>query len=87
VIRFHAVMIDETGCEFGADIEALDRASAREGLRDNYPESRIAQLESPEDTAEREREMYNHISRGGDYDDDGRPIFHYDYDDEEEEDE
>jgi hypothetical protein len=76
MIKFHAVMIDETGCEFGADIEALDRGSALEGLRDRYPESKCDQLESPEDTQEREGAMMRHIHAGGNWDDDGRPIFH-----------
>ncbi len=69
-IKFHAVMIDETGCEFGAEVEAPDRETARAKLRENYPESRVDQLESPEDTRERERAMYDHIARGGDWDPD-----------------
>jgi len=77
--KFHAVMLDETGMgEFGADVEARTRNEAYEKLREDYPESRCVQLESPEDTAAREDAMYGHIRRGGDWDDDGRPIFHYD---------
>lgn len=53
--RFHAVLIDETGCEFGASVEASDHATARAKLREDYPESRIDQLESPAESAERER--------------------------------
>lgn len=75
MIQFHAVMIDETGCEFGADVEAMDRSEAWELLYDRYPESRIDQLESPEDAAAREAAMYHHINRGGDWDEEGRPIF------------
>ena len=78
MIKYHAVMLDETRCEFGASVEAENRAAAHDWLRENYPESRCVQLESPEDTAEREAAMHDHISRGGDYDDDGRPIHHYD---------
>ena len=77
MIRFHAVFIDETGHgEFGATIEAETRAEAWEIAREDYPESRCVQLESPEDTAERERLMYERIRREyeGDYDED------YDYD-------
>lgn len=77
--RFHAVMIDETGCEHGVDITASTRGEAYERLREDYPESRVDQLESPEDTAERERQMYAHIASGGDWDDDGRPIHSLDY--------
>lgn len=82
--HFHAVMIDETGCEFGASIEASSRSAAYDRLREDYPESRCVQLESPEDTRAREQAMYDHIDRGGDWDEEGRPIFGaaYDYDEE-----
>ncbi len=83
---YHAVLIDETGCEFGADTDAIDKATAWEWFRENYPESRVVQVESSEDTHAREKAVYDHIARGGDYDDEGRPIYHYpDYDDDEEE--
>lgn len=85
MISFHAVMLDETRCEFGVDVEAPDRGAAYDRLKEMYPESRCVQLESPEDTAAREKAMYDHISRGGDYDDDGRPIYHYDDEDYDEE--
>jgi hypothetical protein len=75
--KFHAVMIDETGCEFGVDIKATSRGEAHDLLHEDYPESRCDQLESAEDTRDRERRMYAHISAGGDWDDEGRPIFHY----------
>jgi hypothetical protein len=79
-------MLDETRCEFGVDVDAVSRETAYDQLREDYPESRCVQLESGEDTQRREKEMYDHIAKGGDWDDDGRPIFHYgDYDDEEEE--
>ena len=76
MIKFHAVMIDETGCEFGVDLEATSRAQALDILREDYPESQCDQLESPEDTRVREAIMLAHISAGGDWDDEGRPIFH-----------
>jgi hypothetical protein len=75
--KYHAVMIDETGCEFGVDVETADREHAYAALRNGYSESRCVQLESQEDTAKREAAIYDHINRGGDWDDDGRPIFHY----------
>lgn len=56
--RYHAVMLDETRCEFGVSIEASNRSQAYEKLREDYPESRCIQLESPEDTREREQRMY-----------------------------
>lgn len=60
---FHAVMLDETGCEFGASVTAKSRSAAYDKLRDNYPESRCVQLESPADTAKREARMYRQIER------------------------
>lgn len=65
---YHAVFVDETGCEFGAGCEASSREQARTMLEENYPESRIVQLESPEDTREREAAIYARVS--ADYDDD-----------------
>ena len=59
--RFWAVMLDETGCEFGAGVEAANKADAYDELREMYPESRCIQLESPADTAEREMRMYQRI--------------------------
>lgn len=61
MIEFHAVMIDETGCEFGATIRAETRGQAWEFAREWYPESRCVQMESPEDTAEREKRIYDEI--------------------------
>ncbi len=59
MIKFHAVMIDETGCEFGVDIEATSRSEARDILREDYPESTCDQLESPKDTSAREKRIYD----------------------------
>jgi len=67
MINFHAVLIDETGCEFGATVRAKDHADAWEKVREDYPESRCVQMESPEDTAEREARIYERACR--DYDD------------------
>lgn len=72
--RFHAVMVDETGCEFGADVTADTHEEAYDRLRESYPESRVAQLESPEDTLAREREIYARVCAEMDGDCD------YDYD-------
>ena len=83
--KFHAVMIDETGCEFGASVEAPTRQAAYDLLREDYPESRCDQLESPQDTADREKRMYDDISRGIYRNEDGSIDFiepGYDYDDE-----
>ena len=66
--KFHAVMLDECGDEFGAGIEADSKEEARAELREMYPESRgIVQIESPEDTQDRESAIYARVS-GDDYD-------------------
>jgi hypothetical protein len=73
MVYFHAVFVDETGCEFGAGCHANSHEEAEEILSENYPESRIVQLESPNDTAAREAETYARVLR--ELDDD------YDYED------
>jgi len=79
-IQFHAVMLDETGCEFGATISATTKDEAWELARENYPESRCVQLESPEDTAAREKRIYDQcLMDEGDWDFDEDDL---DYDDE-----
>lgn len=77
MINYHAVMIGEDGMEFGADVRAKSREEAHEKLREDYPESRVEQLESPADTRKREQDLYDHIAKGGDWDEEGRPIFHF----------
>jgi hypothetical protein len=67
MINFHAVLIDETGCEFGATIRAASKAKAWAEAREQYPESRCVQMESPEDTAAREARIYAAVS--SEYDD------------------
>jgi len=57
--NFHAVMLDECGHEFGASVFAHSKSAARAKLRENYPESRgIVQLESQQDTADREARIF-----------------------------
>lgn len=69
MIKFWGVFVDETGCEFGAEIEAADKAAAWEEACEQYPESRCVQLESPEDTAAREARLYASVARELDGDD------------------
>ena len=69
---YHAVLIDETGCEFGADCHASDRDAAYEYFHQNYPESQVVQLEDPNDTAAREYETYARVCRIYDDGEDGR---------------
>ena len=82
--KFHAVMLDETRCEFGVTIEALNHADAYNQLEEDYPESCVVQLESPDQSANRENATMQHIMRGGDWDEEGRPFFPHgdEYDDE-----
>lgn len=75
--KYHAVMIDETGCEFGVDLEANSRSKAFKWLEENYPESRCDQLETRAQARKRENDMYRFIGDGGDWDDDGCPFYHY----------
>ena len=58
MIEYHAVMLDETGCEFGTSVEANSRNEAYDILREDYPESRCIQLESPADRKAREQDLY-----------------------------
>ncbi len=56
-MKYHAVMLDETGCEFGVSLEAEDKGAAHEQLREDYPESSIVQLEDTQDTMKREKRL------------------------------
>ena len=60
---YHAVMLDETGCEFGVSFRSQTREEAYDYLRENYPESRCVQLEDPTDRAEREQRVYDWACR------------------------
>jgi len=63
MINFHAVMLDECGDEFGAGVRASTKEEARDMLREMYPENRgIVQIESPQDTADREAAIYARLS-------------------------
>lgn len=65
--QYHAVLLDETGCEFGHTFEASSREEAWDEINDMFPESRCVQLESPEDTARREQALYARIAAEYDY--------------------
>ncbi len=79
---YHAVMIDETGCEFGVAVpDQPSREAAYEWLRENYSESRCDQLETPEESRAREDRYYDDARRGISYNEDGRPFFEPGYDD------
>lgn len=85
-LSFHAVLLDETRSEFGVDISAPTKAEAIAQLQEDYPESRVVQIETRDEAEKREAKMYEHIARGGDWDEEGRPIFPggYSHDDDDE---
>jgi hypothetical protein len=63
--QYHAVLLDETGCEFGHTFEASSREEAWDEINDMFPESRCVQLESPEDTKKREDRILGYFDRRG----------------------
>jgi len=76
--QYHAVLLDETGCEFGHTFYADSREEAWTKMQENFPESRCVQIESPEDTIRRQKEIYDRMCR--EYDSDMAPSFWDDYD-------
>jgi hypothetical protein len=68
--QYHAVMLDETGCEFGHTFEANSRTEAWDYVQEQFPESRCVQLEDPRDRAERENALYQRMAREIDGSDD-----------------
>lgn len=56
--NFHAVMIDETGCEFSVGLRANTHEDARDQLRVDYPESALVQIENDADTCAREAALW-----------------------------
>lgn len=67
--QFHAVLVGEDGMEFGADCTAADHQEAWNYFSEQYPESRVVQVEDPADAAAREQALYARISDeyDGDY--------------------
>jgi len=63
MFSFHAVMLDETGCEFGVSIYSASHADAAEQLAEDYPESRIVQLETTGQSRQREADLYHRLQR------------------------
>ena len=60
---YHAVLLDETGCEFGHSFAARSRGAAWEYVKEQFPESRCVQLEDPTDRAVREQAIYDRAAR------------------------
>lgn len=63
---YHAVMCDETGCEFGVSVKAKSRAAAYEALHEDYPESRVVQVETGNEVTQRQRRVYRAAQRAYD---------------------
>lgn len=61
--QFHAVMLDETGCEFGVTFEADSRQEAYAALEEMYPESNCIQLEDAQQTRDREHRLYEYAQK------------------------
>jgi UDP-N-acetyl-D-mannosaminuronic acid transferase (WecB/TagA/CpsF family) len=63
VTTYNAVMVDECGGEFGATVRARSSNEAYAKLREDYPESRCVQLDSPYMSAQRQRRFYQRVAR------------------------
>lgn len=61
--KYHAVMIDETGCEFGVERVAATKADAINQIEEDYPESRIDQILSEEEDEQRRRDIQSYAER------------------------
>ena len=62
MIRFTAIMIDETRTEFSVWQLADSRAEARQILAEYYPESRLISIRTPEEIAYDEQDRYDRIN-------------------------
>lgn len=56
--KYYAVLRDETGCDFSANIEAKSRQEAFNYLHRNYPESRVIDVETMAQIRRREARYY-----------------------------
>ena len=54
-MQYHAVLVDETGCEFGHTFYASSNDAAWDYLDEQFPECRAVQIETQQDSAARER--------------------------------
>lgn len=68
--QYHAVLFDETGCEFGHTFEANTSAEAWNYIHEAFPESRCVQLDDPSDEARRLNAIYKRMAREIDGSDD-----------------
>lgn len=66
--KYHAVLRDETGCDFTASVEAKTRQAAFDYLHENYPESRVIDVETAAQINRREARTYRWHQRAYDRD-------------------
>lgn len=66
---------DECADDFCTYVMAPTREVAWREAREQYPECNFTGCQSVEEVRRYRDARYEHISRGGDYDDDGRPIY------------
>jgi hypothetical protein len=59
MIRFHALLTDEMGEEFGHTFQASDHSAAEGYLRDQYPESGVIQLRNLDVPPKMRRRRYH----------------------------
>lgn len=57
--EYYAVLRDETGCDFLAYVEAKSRQEAFNHLHQNYPESRVIDVETLAQSRRREARCYS----------------------------
>lgn len=68
-MKIHAVMIDETGCEFGVEVYADSKDEAIRILGSIFPESYVDQIKTMADIRKREADIAAEIRSEGDWDD------------------
>lgn len=56
--KYYAILRDETGCDFSANIDATSRQEAFNHLHQNYPESRVIDVETVAQIRRREARYY-----------------------------
>lgn len=76
MVQYHAVMIDETGCEFGVSLEAESLDDAWDQLREDYPESYVDVVKTSDQWDQDRRDREARMWAG---DDDGYDRYDYDY--------
>ena len=60
--QFHAVMLDETGCEFGVSFTTTSRDAAYDYLQEQYPESNCIDLADTQMAQQRDAARYERLS-------------------------